>query len=346
MTTNLVSIVIPNWNGCKFLATCLDSLLGQTYKDIEIIVIDNGSKDGSVEFLAKNYPQVKVIPLERNTGFSHAVNRGIEASGGDFIALINNDTKADEQWLERMVAALIDHSEIGSVACKMLSLDNPKILDGAGDGLRRGGLPGRIGHGQVDVGQFNSQRYVLGACGGAVLYRKAMLDDIGLFDEDFFAYLEDVDLGLRAQSAGYKCLYIPDAIMYHLGCGTTGSGYSKLVVRLSCCNNLNVLVKNFPLSLLFEFLPEIIYWQAYYFAAVIMRGGSFFAWLGGVCRALLLLPKMLSKRAAINKKRKLTISELKQIIIQSEQELDAARALLRSQIKEKSEVSELKVSIK
>ncbi len=334
MTADLVSIVIPNWNGRKFLATCLDSLLAQTYENIEIIVVDNGSADGSIELLRSNYPQVQLIALTTNTGFSFAVNRGIEASSGDFIALINNDTRADKEWLEKMVRALIEHSEIGSVACKMLSLDNPKLIDGAGDGLRRGGLPGRIGHGQTDVGQFNRQRYVLGACGGAVLYRKAMLLDIGLFDEDFFAYLEDVDLALRAQSAGYKCLYIPDAIMYHVGCGTTGSGYSKLVVRLSCRNNINVQVKNIPLVLLLEFLPQIIFWQSYYLAAVIMRDGSLFAWLNGIFEALVLLPKMLKKRWQINKKRKLDVGAFRQIIVDSEEELSAARALLHEQIRQ------------
>ncbi len=351
MTANLVSIVIPNWNGRKFLVTCLDSLLTQTYKDIEIIIVDNGSTDGSLEFLAANYPQVRVIPLKENTGFSFAVNRGIEASTGNFVALVNNDTKADEHWLELMMLALTNHTEAGSAACKMLSLDNPKIIDGAGDGLRRGGLPGRIGHGQLDVGQFDNERYVLGACGGAVLYRKAMLDYIGLFDEDFFAYLEDVDIALRGQSAGYKCIYTPKAIMYHLGCGSTGSGYSKLVVRLSCCNNINVLVKNIPLSLLFEFLPQIVFWQSYYFAAVVVRGGSILAWLEGIGKAITLLPKMLKKRDSINRRRKLSIHALKEAIVSSEEELEKARLLLHKQIKEnkfsqESEIVGLKTSIK
>lgn len=334
MTTNLVSIVIPNWNGRKFLAPCLESLLAQSYKNIEIIVVDNGSQDGSCEFLKNEFPQVNLIALDHNTGFSVAVNKGIKASVGNFVALINNDTKADIYWLEKMVNALTNHTEIGSVACKMLSLDNPKLIDGAGDGLRRGGLPGRIGHGQLDVGQFDQERYVLGACGGAVLYRKSMLEDIGLFDEDFFAYLEDVDLALRAQSAGYKCLYVPEAIMYHLGCGTTGSGYNKLVVRLSCRNNINMMVKNFPTPILCEFLPQIIFWQSYYLAAVIIRKGSILAWLSGVFDALRLLPKMLHKRKQINEKRKLSLQDLKQVIIESEEELRQARELLHNQIRE------------
>lgn len=330
--SDLVSIVIPNWNGKQFLSPCLDSLLAQTYRNFEILIVDNGSTDGSLDLLKQHYPQIKVIALPHNTGFSFAVNRGIEAGAGEYIALINNDTKVDELWLEKMVLTIKSDADIGSVACKMLSYDDPTIFDGAGDGLRLGMLPARIGHGEKDIGQFNSPRYVLGACGGAALYRKSMLDEIGLFDEDFFAYLEDVDLGLRAQSAGYKCLYTPEAIIYHLGCGTTGSGYNKLVVRLSCRNNISMIVKNIPLGLLFEFLPYIVFWQAYYLAAVVIRGGSIFAWLKGVSEALFLLPKMLTKRQLITHQRKISSETLKELIINSDLELEQSKKRLRKQI--------------
>ncbi len=330
--SDFVSIVIPNWNGKRFLSPCLDSLQKQTYTSFEIIVVDNGSQDGSVALLTEHYPQVKLIALQHNTGFSYAVNRGIETGIGEYIGLVNNDTTLDEQWLEKMVLALRNHSEIGSVACKMLSYDDPTIFDGAGDGLRLGMLPARIGHGEKDIGQFDKSRYVLGACGGAALYRKSMLDEIGLFDEDFFAYLEDVDLGLRAQSAGYKCLYIPEAIIYHLGCGTTGSGYSKLVVRLSCRNNINMVVKNIPASLIIAFLPHIIFWQGYYLAAVVIRGGSVFSWLAGMWQAILLLPKMLKKRDLIKHQRRINSHDLKQLIIDSHNELEKSKKRLHQQI--------------
>src|ERR1700722_699295 len=208
---NLVSVVIPNWNGKRFLSGCLDSLGKQKYPFVEIVVIDNGSKDGSVEFLEENYPHVRLFKFEQNTGFSVAVNRGIIESRGEFVALLNNDTIVDELWLSELVKAMREHTEIGSAGCKMLAYDDRTLLDGAGDGYRRGGLPGRIGHRERDLGQFDTQRYILGACGGAALYRRVLFDDIGLFDEDYFAYLEDVDLGLRAQNAGYKCIYVPTA---------------------------------------------------------------------------------------------------------------------------------------
>jgi len=324
----LVSVVIPNWNGKKFLAGCLDSLKTQTYERHEVIMIDNGSVDGSVEFIETNYPRVRLIRYAKNTGFSVAVNRGIEAAEGEFIALLNNDTVVDPRWLEEMMAGIKRHPELGSVACKMLAYDDHSLLDGAGDGYRRGGLPGRIGHREKDIGQFDSERFVFGACGGAALYRKELFDRIGLFDQDYFAYLEDVDLGLRAQSAGYKCLYLPKAIVYHLGCGTTGSGYSPLVVRLSSRNNVNTIVKNIPAPLLIKFLPQIIYWQAFYLAVVVVRGGQLLPWMRGMLSALAMLPRMLKKRQAINKTRVVSIDYLEKVIVDSEEELTASKKRL------------------
>lgn len=327
----LVSVVIPNWNGKKFLAGCLDSLSAQSYFPLEVIVVDNGSVDGSVDFLRSKYSWVKLACFERNTGFSVAVNRGIGESNGEFIALMNNDTVAHPHWIAEMVAAMRNHPEIGSCGCKMLAYDDPKLLDGAGDGYRRGGLPGRIGHREIDCGQFDAVRYILGACGGAALYRRSMLEDIGLFDEDYFAYLEDVDLGLRAQSAGYKCLYVPSSVIYHLGCGTTGSGYHPLVVRLSAQNNWNTIIKNIPGPLLWKFLPEIIYWQLFYLAVVVMRGGQWLPWLQGTLNAILLAPKMIGKRRIIKQKRRVDLPYLEKIIVDSEIALAQSRQRLIEQ---------------
>jgi len=333
----LVSVVIPNWNGKKFLAGCLDSLLAQTYSNIEIILVDNGSKDGSVEFLEANYPNVRLICFEKNTGFSVAVNKGIIEARGDLVALLNNDTIVDSRWLEELVKGLERYPDCGSVGCKMLGYEDKTLLDGAGDGYRRGGLPGRIGHREKDIGQFNNERYILGACGGAALYRRSMLNDIGLLDEDYFAYLEDVDLGLRAQSAGYKCAYIPSAIVYHLGCGSTGSGYSPMVVRLSAQNNLNTIVKNLPMPLLLKFLPQIFYWQAFYLAVVVGRGGQLIPWLSGTFSALAMLPKMLGKRAKIMRARKASNSYFESIIVKSEQELADSKTRLYQQVTKEKE---------
>lgn len=327
----LVSVVIPNWNGKRFLKGVLDSLGEQTYKQVEVLVVDNGSHDGSVEFMSENYPQVKIARFDHNTGFAPAVNRGIRESSGEFIALINNDTIVDPGWVAELVKAMGEHPECGALGCKMLAYDDRTLLDGVGDGYRRGGLPGRIGHREKDTGLFDNGRYILGACGGAALYRRSLFDDIGLFDDDYFAYLEDVDIALRAQSAGYKCYYVPSAIIYHLGCGTTGSGYSPLVVKLSAQNNWNTIVKNIPFPLLLKFLPHIIFWQGYYLAVVCVRGGQVVPWLKGTFSALLMLPRMLAKRAAINKRRSVPLSYLEAVIVESEKDLSDAKARLYKQ---------------
>ena len=327
----LVSVIIPNWNGKKFLQGCLDSLALQTHHPWEVIVVDNGSKDGSVDYLNSNYPWARLVCFELNTGFSVAVNAGIRVARGEYIALLNNDTVVEPTWLSEMVQAMQAHPEVGSTGCRMLGYDDRKLLDGAGDGYRRGGLPGRIGQGEHDHGQFDVPRLILGACGGAALYRRSMLNEIGLFDEDYFAYLEDVDLGLRAQSAGYRCMYVPTSVMYHLGCGTTGSGFHPFVVRLSAQNNWNTLVKNLPGRLLLKFLPYIIYWQAYYCAVVTIRGRQFFPWLQGTWRALRMLPKMLRKRGLISRQRRVPIAYLEELIRQSEIDLAASKKRLRQQ---------------
>lgn len=335
----LISIVIPNWNGKRFLADCLDSIRKQTHKQIETIIVDNGSKDGSVEFLKEHYPEVKLITYEVNTGFAPAVNAGIRAATGHYVSLLNNDTIVEPLWVEELVKALDEHPEVGSVGCKMLSYEDQTILDGVGDGYRRGGLPGRIGHREKDIGLFDKPRYILGACGGAAMYRRELFDDIGLFDDDYFAYLEDVDLGLRAQSAGYKCLYVPTSVVYHLGCGTTGSGYSPLVVKLSSRNNWNTIVKNIPMPLLIKFLPHIIYWQAFYLAVVTLRGGQLWPWMVGTFQAVCMLPNMLKKRAAINKRRSVPLEYMESIIIESENDLAQARARLYEQARKEKNLA-------
>ncbi len=208
------SIIIPNWNGKELLEECLTSLAKQTDQDFEIIVVDNGSSDHSVEFLATNFPQVRVIPLERNMGFAIACNTGIRQAKGDRIVLLNNDTSQDEHWLEELNTALDQHPEVGFCASKMLNYWKPSIIDTAGDnlGVARGF---KRGHQQPDGPAYNKQEYIFAACAGAAIYRRQMLDQVGLFDESFGSNLEDMDLSFRAQLQGFKCLYVPTAAVYH-----------------------------------------------------------------------------------------------------------------------------------
>ncbi len=290
-----IDIVIPNFNGKVFLPACLDSLQKQSYSDFHVIVVDNGSSDGSVEFLHRNYPEVLVLAWDENTGFSAAVNGGIMAGTAPLVFLLNNDTELDEKCLERLITAAELKTDYDFFAAKMLNYHNRSVLDGAGDAFLRGGVGYRIGTMEGDNEYYSNARQVFGACAGAALYRRDFFDELGLFDEDFFAYLEDVDLNLRANSRGKKCWYVPDARVYHIGSATTGSKINPFTVSLSTRNNLCVLVKNYPLSLLFRFAPAICVYQFFWLCFVIKKW-QFVAYVQGLIKFLKILPLMLGKR--------------------------------------------------
>ena len=223
----LASIVIPNWNGAHHLPDCLDSLRRQRYPRFEVILVDNGSTDGSLALLAQTYPEVRLIALGENWGFAPACNLGMRAARGEILVLLNNDTETDPGWLEALVAAFERWPGAGAVASKMLLFDRRDHLHTAGDFYRLDGTPGNRGVWQRDEGQFYEQEPVFSACGGSAAYRRAMLDQVGLLDESFFFSCEDVDLGWRAQLAGWACVYAPGAIVYHK-VSATGAGIVKI----------------------------------------------------------------------------------------------------------------------
>ena len=220
----LVSVVIVNWNGLRFLDGCLSSLFNQSYQDFEVIMIDNGSADGSVEFVKSNFPRTVIIENKENLGFSAANNQGIKVARGKYIATQNNDTVADKNWLSNLVnLAESSESRVGMWAPKILSIKEPSKIDSVGgliiykDGIARG-----RGRGKEDKGQFDKVEEILFPSACSALYRKDMLDEVGYFDEDFFAYGEDTDLGLRGRLAGWKAFSAPNAIVYHHYSGSTG----------------------------------------------------------------------------------------------------------------------------
>lgn len=302
MNFPLVSVVIPNWNGARWLPLCLDSLRGQTFRDFEVLVVDNGSSDGSVGLLATHYPEVRVIPLPENKGFSGGVNVGIQASSGKYVAVLNNDLELHPRWLECTVQTLAEHPEAGFCAGKLLFYADRKTIDGAGMALDWRGQAYNLGHGEVDVGQFETPREVPGAGAAAVLYRRAMLDDIGLLDEDFFAYFEDVDLSFRAQLAGYRCRYAPDAVAYHVG-SASPFRWPGLGVR----NWLWVLLKNVPVGMLHRFqLLEAL--GGMFLAA--WKEGELRSWFRGWWEALGKAPRMWRKRRAIQRQRRVSLAYL------------------------------------
>ncbi|GAP63696.2 hypothetical protein ARMA_2119, partial [Ardenticatena maritima] len=206
MSNPLVSVVIPNWNGKHHLEACLPSLFAQTYRPFEVIVVDNGSTDGSVEWLATVWPQVRVVAFPQNRGVVAAFNAGVQAARGELIALLNNDTEQEPDWLERFVAGLLRHSDAGMAACKIRLWDDRTRLHTAGDTMSRDAQPGNRGVWEPDDGRFDREEYVFAPCGAAALYRRALFEDVGLFDQRLGSYLEDVDLAFRAQWRGWRCI--------------------------------------------------------------------------------------------------------------------------------------------
>ena len=240
-----VSVVIPNWNGLEFLRIVLPSLETQTDGDFSVTVVDNGSEDGSVEWLRREWPHVTVVALPENLGFAPAVNAGIRASGGEFVALLNNDLELDPRWLEEMVATLRAHPDAASAGGKMLNYGRRDLIDDAGNEFSWYGVGFARGKGERDNGRFDQPARVFAACAGAALYRRAALDEVGLMDEDFFAYAEDLDWGFRARLAGYDCWYQPAAVSYHMG-GATSARSGDLARYLTFRNSLELVMKNFP----------------------------------------------------------------------------------------------------
>lgn len=312
-TPGLLSVVIPNWNGGHFLPVCLAALTRQTYPSIEVLVVDNASSDGSPELIRRDYPWVTLIELPVNLGFTGACNAGLWAAHGEFAALLNNDTEVDAGWAAAVIEAFSRAENIGSVASKMLLFDQRERIHTAGDYFTRDGRAGNRGVWQADDGRFDREEYVFSACGGSSVYRRAMLDQIGVLDDDFFFSLEDVDLGWRAQLTGWRCLYTPSAIVYHhlkaTGGGVTASYYDGR-------NLLFVLAKNYPAALWRKDGVLIIRAQAKlaFEALRAWRGEAARARLRGMLAGLLGLPRQMRKRRAIQRARTVTDAYLEALL--------------------------------
>ncbi len=312
-TAPLASIIIPNWNGLQHLPACLDAMRAQTYSPIEIILVDNGSTDGSQAFVADHYPEVRLLALDRNLGLTGGNNLGFEAASGEFLISLNNDTEAHPQFVEALVAALIEHPEAGMAAAKMLLFDRRDHIHSAGDGYGRDGIPFNRGVWQRDEGQFDDPGWIFGGCGGAVAYRRAMLDDIGMFDESFFMYCEDVDLNWRAQLAGWRCWYTPQAIVYHKLSATGGGPIASYHTGR---NTLWVIAKNYPGPLLRKYWPLIAraQWAVTRDALCAWRGEAARARLRGQAAGLLGWVKMAGARRAIQSRRRASLAYIESLM--------------------------------
>lgn len=249
-----VSVIIPNYNGIAFLDSVLNSLEGQTADDFEVILVDNGSSDGSCSFAAASYPWVHILELPENYGFCRAVNEGIKASRAPYVILLNNDTEVTENFVEEMLAAIMRHKKAFSCGARMVQYHDRDKLDDAGNYYCALGWSFARGRGR-DIHAYEKEEKIFAACAGAAIYRKKILDQIGLFDEEHFAYLEDVDIGYRARIYGYENWYAPKAVVYHVGSGTSGSRYNQFKTRYSSRNNVYLVYKNMPFLQILLNLP-------------------------------------------------------------------------------------------
>jgi GT2 family glycosyltransferase len=326
-----IGVIVVNWNRRELLGRCLESLAAQTHSSFEVCVVDNGSSDGSADFVESLVPRFPVaLRLIRNTqniGFCAANNQGIRATQSEFIVLLNNDAEAEAGFLEALEAAIRGNSKIGMVAAKILVWEDPRRIDKCGhliypDGQNRG-----RGSGQLDHGQFDCVEPVLWPDGCAAMYRRAMLNEIGGFDEDFFAYADDAELGLRARQAGWECLYTPHARVRHHRGSTLGLGSARRLTLIER-NRVLLVVKLFPWSLLWAngayLLARVAAgaWAALHNRGEIRHypgmGGKFtaaWALLWGTASAIPLIPAMLRKRRALRPLRRLSPRELRTLLL-------------------------------
>ena len=276
-------------------------------------MVDNGSVDGSLQLLEKDYPDVGVVALPENRGFAGGVNAGIRQAQGEIIAVFNNDAEADPRWLEELAEALGRHPEAGMTTPKVLLFDQRDVINTVGDFYGVDGVPGNRGVWQRDEGQFDREEYVFGAAGVAAAYRRAMLDEVGLFDEELFSFCEDVDLAWRAQLAGWKCVYVPKSVVYHK-LSATGGG--KMASYYCGRNFIYVVAKNYPTRLLRKHWRRIVRAQfdIAWKALRAWRGEAARARLRGQLAGLWHLPQILTKRRVVQASKRVSDEYLESIL--------------------------------
>ena len=293
----LISVIIVNYNGKKFLSDCLNSIFCQRYFPFEVIMVDNGSLDGSVEYVRQNYPDVKILNQSTNLGFAGGTNAGIRQAGGEFILTLNNDTIISPYFIDELAKPMVSDPFVGMCGSKMIFPDGR--INSTAICISRSGAAWDRGLGEHDHGQYDGVQEVFGPCAGAALYRSMMLHEIGLFDEDFFLYFEDVDLAYRARLSGWKCMYVPTAKVIHVHGGTNQPG-SDISLYYVNRNILWIVVKNFPSRALIMFIPWIIGRNIavipYYF---LKRKGK--AIIKAKVDSVKGLPRMIKKRQNIKK---------------------------------------------
>lgn len=319
----VVSVIILNWNGKKFLQECLDSLAAQTCREFETILVDNGSTDGSAAYLMEHFPWVRLVTLPENTGFSGGNNRGLAECRGDYIVTLNNDTKVDPEFLAELMKAAEADPQVGMVAAKMLNFFETGRIDSVGIRATRNGMGYNIGVGEQDCGQYDTPQEVFGACAGAALYRRTMLDEVGFFDTEFFAYYEDTDLAWRARLAGWRCVTAPGAVVYHVHSATSGR-MSPFTVYQVQRNKWYVLLKNWPASLLLKNFPLIAAFDLAALVLAVLRGRGLAAFKARL-DVLKSIPRLLRVRNKVQRMRIISGADVERLFTRGEGALSTFR---------------------
>lgn len=320
--SSAVSVIVPTWDRDDLLQACLSHLRKQTINSFKVLVVDNGSgSQNSGHSGSDGFHSFERIRLSTNQGTSVAFNRGLAKwPESKYVFLLNNDVELEPDCMAQLLRALENNPQYSVAVPKLLQWGNPRLLDGAGDELVLGGGAYRVGYGEVDAGQHDKEESVFGACGAAALFRRDFFDAVGGFDEDFFAYRDDVDLSLRAQLRGYRILYVPRARGRHRGSATLGSPFHPLVIQLSTRNQICLLAKNYPAPVLIRLSLRLLVFQLLWLGLAVKKL-RFLAWCRGVAGALRLLPRMLRKRRAVLDGRRLSDEELLAKLKKSEERI-------------------------
>jgi GT2 family glycosyltransferase len=314
-----VSIIIPTYNGLRYLGPCLDAVRTQTYPAActEIILVDDGSTDGTIPFVTANYPDVTIFPSDpaggRNRGFVFSANAGAAAAQGDLLVMLNNDTEPEPGWLAALVATARAHPRAGAIASKMLLYDRRDVLHNAGDVMGSDGVPRNRGVWQRDTGQFDHDLEVFSACGGGAAYRREAWQEAGGFDQQLWMYLEDVDLGWRLHLLGWQVVFAPEARLYHHLSATGGGALSSFYTGR---NTIWVIAGDMPGPLIRRYLGRILRAQGRVTRAALRawRGREARARLRGQLAGLLGLPAVLRRRRATQLTRRVALADLARLL--------------------------------
>ncbi len=314
-----VDVIIPTFNGWAYLNDCLASLQRQTYRDFQVIVVDDASSDGTVERLRDRWPDVRVLALHHNVGLAVAIDLALGLSTSELVALLNNDTEAEPGWLNALVNALDRRPDAAAATSKLRLFDRRDHIHSAGDTYSRRGRPGNRGVWQRDTGQFDTEEEVFGACAGAALYRRSALDEVAaidgdVLDRDFFMYCEDVDLSWRLRLLGWSVVYVPDAVVYHRVSATGGGTLASYCVAR---NTICVILKDMPGPLIRKNATRIVFDQLLDLLGTVrhLREAAARARVRGIFAGLAIVPLALKKRRAIQSHRRAPIDAIERLLI-------------------------------